>query len=72
MMLDVMSTVLRRWAGDLTQSEIARRAGLSQPAVRAVLLGEAHPKDETLDAICAALGRGQRELLREMANEVRV
>ena len=67
MLLDAMSAVLRRWQGDLTQSEIARRAGVSQPTVRAVLLGLSQPKDETLAAICAALGRTEDELMRDMA-----
>ena len=69
-MIERMAAVLNRWRGDVTPTELARRAGLSQPWVRAVMMGEGNPSRDTIVALCGALGKTEADLIRAMAEEL--
>lgn len=53
-----------RLARGYSQTELARRAGLSQPTISAVESGEEHVKATTLERLARALGVPLQELMK--------
>lgn len=55
---------IRQWRqiAGLTQEELARRAGVQRQAIILAEQGKTYPKDETLEAIAAALGIASKTL----------
>jgi putative transcriptional regulator len=51
-----------RYAAGLTQSELAKRAGISRPALVNIERGRAHPRLLTIRALADALGVDPDEL----------
>ena len=62
MLYQAVAAVLDGWRGDLSYGEVARRSGLSVPAVSEACRGIVRPRSETLVALCEALRLGGASL----------
>jgi transcriptional regulator with XRE-family HTH domain len=70
MLHSACAAVLQRWRGKRSYRDVAGAAGLPQSTVFRVLTGEDVPREETIEALCSAFGRTQRDLIQAMADEV--
>lgn len=70
LLLSRVATVLQRWQGDLSYSDIARATGMSVSGVSEAIRGVVLPRPETIATLCRALGHTEEDLIRAMAEDV--
>lgn len=63
-----MQNIIKKLRGNISQAELARRAGVSQQAIAVYELGR-FPKPETLDKIAAAVGKKVTWIIEDIKNQ---